>query len=256
MARTRKPAATKPPEPIEPKTAKAHRAALVKLIQEASHRSDYRRVFSDFVEMSAISISNAVDARYRDFREKRYMEIVKTYSPETLALFPKMLGELIMALEVEPHDALGMIYGEMEISNKHTGQFFTPYELCRMMARMTIDDTMKEKIAATGYFTVQEPAVGAGATIIALAQELRADEINYQKSMHVVGIDVDLKCVHMCYLQFALLNIPAIVFHGNTLSMEMYSEWATPAHIMGGWWHRINRKQKEDVQPHPDEQAA
>lgn len=233
-----KPKAVPPPEPIQ-KPAKVHRANLVKLIHDASRRSDYRRVFGDFVEMAAIAISNAVNVRTAEPREKRYMEIAKAYTPEEMAIFPKMFAELTLALEAEPHDALGMVYGELEVMNKHMGQFFTPYELCRMMARMMVDDQMRAKIAENGYITVQEPACGAGANIIALAQEMHESGINYQKTMHVVAVDLDIRCVHMCYLQFSLLNIPAVIWHGNTLSLQMYSSWKTPAHILDGWFWRL-----------------
>lgn len=229
--------------PVTLSTPAAHRKNIVKLIHDAARRADYRKVFSDFVEMAALSLSNAVDQHQAEEREKRYLEIVKFYQPEEVALFPKMLSELTLALEAAPHDALGMIYGELEILNKYAGQFFTPYELCRMMARMLIDDRMRELIQTNGYITLQEPACGAGANVIAMAQEMQEAGINYQTSMHVTAIDVDLKCVHMCYLQFSLLHIPALVYHGNTLSMKMDSVWKTPAHVMGGWW-KLNRPNK------------
>lgn len=236
------------PPVVEQSTPAQHRKNIVKLIHDAARRTDYRKVFADFVEMAALSMSNAVDHPQAEEREKRYMEIVKFYQPEEIALFPKMLAELTLALEAEPHDALGMIYGEMEITNKYAGQFFTPYELCRMMGRMMIDDQMRELIQTNGYITLQEPACGAGANVIGLAHELKEAGINYQTGMHVTAIDVDPKCVHMCYLQLSLLHIPALVYHGNTLSLKMHSVWKTPAHIMGGWWWKLNRS-KRPVEP-------
>ena len=52
--------------------------------------------------------------------------------------------------------------------------------------------------------------------VIALAREMRELGINYQQHLHVTAIDVDPKCVHMSYVQFALLHIPAVIIHGNT----------------------------------------
>lgn len=240
---------------VRVQSAKVHRAEIIKLIKSLSHRHDYRVLFTDFVECAALSIANAVDVHQKEAREKRYLEVVKRYKPEEIALFPQMLGQLVLALEAEPHDALGAIFGELEISNKHVGQFFTPYELCRMMGRMMIDDQMKKTIAANGYITVQEPACGAGATIIGLAHEMLDAGINYQTQMHVTGIDVDLRCVHMCFIQFSLLHIPAVIVHGNTLSLEEWSHWKTPAHIMGGWWYRMKRKPVV-IEEEPVEEAA
>ena len=33
----------------------------------------------------------------------------------------------------------------------------------------------------------------------------------------------------MAYIQLALYNIPAVIIHGNTLTVEEWSHWFTPA---------------------------
>src|ERR1700690_160801 len=96
------------PKPDDERLVARHRKALAKLIQGLSPRRRAYAVFSDFVEMAALSISNAVDRSRYEAREKRYLDIVKRYSPEEVAQFPKMLHELVEALEAAPHDALGM----------------------------------------------------------------------------------------------------------------------------------------------------
>jgi signal transduction histidine kinase len=55
----------------------------------------------------------------------------------------------------------------------------------------------------------------------------------------------DVPCVHMSYLQLALLHIPAIVVHGNTLSVQEWSHWYTPAHVLGGWRGRLARERDQ-----------
>jgi hypothetical protein len=57
----------------------------------------------------------------------------------------------------------------------------------------------------------------------------------------VTAVDVDPKCVHMSYLQFSLLHIPAVIIHGNSLSLEEFGRWYTPAHIMNGWNWKLRR---------------
>jgi hypothetical protein len=88
---------------------------------------------------------------------------------------------------------------------------------------------------------LNEPACGAGGMVIAYADALQSAVLNYQDSMHAICVDIDARCVHMTYLQLVLLHITAIVVHGNALSMEEWSRWYTPAHIM-----RYGR----DLQPH------
>jgi hypothetical protein len=218
---------------------------IIKTMTTLSHRHDAWRVFSDFVEMAAVSIANACDQFHpdRDKREARYMEIVKAYTPEELGQFAKMLGLLTQEMEAGPSDVLGEIFMEMDLGSKWHGQFFTPYSLCHATAKMVMHD-LDEKIKTQPFITVNEPASGGGAMLIAMAEIMSEKGINYQKCLHVTAQDLDLKAVHMSYVQLSLLGIPGIVIHGNTLLNEHRSIWYTPMHIMGGWNWKL-RKPRE-----------
>jgi type I restriction-modification system DNA methylase subunit len=178
-----------------------HQKELVKLINTLGYRHGHWQVFADFVEAAAISVSNAVDMRRREKREERYLQVVKRYKPDELARFPEMLASLTMALGDETTDVLGRTFHDLELHNKWAGQYFSPYPLCRMMARMTLADRgdVEARISERGFVTAQEPAAGSGAMIIALAHEMQDAGINYQQHLHVTAVDVDTKCVHMSY---------------------------------------------------------
>jgi len=137
----------------------------------------------------------------------------------------------------------------MDLGSKWHGQFFTPYHLCRLMAGMMVDDHMRGLIDARGFIRANEPACGGGAMVIALAEEMYAAKINYQQHLHVVAQDLDLKAVHMAYVQLSLLHIPAVVIHGNTLALEERSHWLTPAHIMGGWEWKLAAAEHRAAEP-------
>jgi len=233
-----------------------HQKELLKLFGSLAYRHSAWQVFADFAEAAAISVSNAVDWPQRDHREERYMQIVNRYKPDELAAFPKMLGELTLALEEEHCDVLGRTFHDLELHNKWSGQFFSPYQLCRMMAKMTLSDEedVRARIAERGFVTAQEPCCGSGAMVIALAHGMKDLGINYQQHLHVTAVDVDPKCVHMAYLQFALLHIPAVIVHGNSLSLEEFGRWYTPAHIMDGWTWKLRRESEgvHEIQGVPD----
>ncbi|WP_205921948.1 class I SAM-dependent methyltransferase [Rhizobium leguminosarum] len=110
-----------------------------------------------------------------------------------------------------------------------------------MMAKINVGsaEDLQKHINQRGYITAQEPAVGAGATIIALAEAIKDLGINYQQHLHVTAIDVDPRAVHMAYIQFSLMHIPAQVIVGDTLRLEFREDWFTPAHIMGFWSGRL-----------------
>ena len=225
---------------------------IAQLVTQLGYRHSSWQVFADFVEMGATAFSNSVDLAQREAREARYMDVVKRYKPEEVQRFPEMLAALVADLEDDPEDILGKTYHELELHNKWSGQYFTPFPLCRAMARMIVGDAVdvQERIAERGFLTASESA-------IALALELKEQGVNYQQQLHVTAVDVDAKCVHMTYLQLALLHIPAVVVHGNSLSLEEYGRWYTPDHIMNGWNYRLKRNapatavQPEAANPDP-----
>ncbi len=225
---------------------------IAQLVNSIAHRHGAWQVFSDFCEMAAISLSNAVDRPQFAKREERYMQVIKRYTPEELAKFPQMLGALTEALEEETTDVLGRTFHDLELHNKWAGQFFTPYPVCQMMAKMTLSDDaeVRAKIERRGFITASEPACGSGAMIIALAHAMKDMGINYQQHLHVTAVDVDAKCVHMAYVQFAMLHVPATIVHGNTLKMEEWDHWHTPAHIMGGWRWKLQRAAESEPGGH------
>ena len=219
----------------------SHAKNIIKLIEEISPRHSTYQVFRDFVAMSSISIRNAIDRHDWDKYEEEYFSIIKRYDKTELDNFPRMLGELTFALEEDMSDILGQIFSELNLGNKWAGQFFTPDSVSRAMAALTFNDETESIIAKKGFISVSEPTVGGGAMIIALANHLKSQGINYQKRMHVTAIDIDIRSVHMAYLQFSLLHIPATVIHGDTLRLIEHSHWHTPAHELGLWSAKLGK---------------
>jgi type I restriction-modification system DNA methylase subunit len=240
-------------------TRDGYRKELMDLLRRNSYSRDLHRVFSDFVEMSAIALSNSVDLNNRDEREARYIQIVGQYDKEEVIRIAHAFGALTLAMEAaEFDDVLGSVYMELELANKSSGQFFTPYSLSYLMAELTFGDGIQAKIERSGFITANDPAVGGGAMPIALANVMFNQGFNHQKQLHVIAQDVDIKAVHMTYVQLSMLHVPAMVIHGNTLTGQVYSHWYTPAHILGGWNFKL-RNQVDDepmiqIQAMPTEQ--
>ena len=223
-----------------------HKKRCIELLRANSHRHRLHQVFCDFCELAALAISNSVDRAQYDQREARYMTIIGKYQADEVKRFPEMIACCVNALHLNMHDFLGSLFMSLELGG-HNGQFFTPYEISKMMALMTFHDMTPELIAEKGGFiTASEPAVGAGAMCIALAETMVERNINYQQCLHITATDVDATAVHMAYLQLSLLHVPAIVVHGNSLSLEVWGHWLTPAHILGGWDFRLRHRGAAD----------
>jgi Type I restriction-modification system methyltransferase subunit len=213
------------------------KANIIKMFEKLAYRHSLWEVYSDFLEMAALAISNSVDLIHYGAREKRYLEIIKKYNKEEAEIFPKLLGELVQALTEKTSDVLGEIFMELELGNKWKGQFFTPYNLCLASAKLMIGN-LDKVIEEKGYVSLNEPCSGGGAMVIAFAEAMREQGYNPQKQLMAICQDLDSKAVHMSYIQLSLLGIPATVCHANTLSLEVFDTWKTPFWVLGFWDHK------------------
>ena len=215
---------------------------------KVSYSHDAFKVYSDFLAMSAISISNAVN--YNDAREQEYLHIIKTYNKKEQEMFPQMFICIVRALDAFTKgtpcysDILGALFGELELFSSWKGQFFTPQAVSDFMAIVTIGDN-EEQISKRGYISLNEPCIGGGANVIGAVNAMFQKGYNPCKQLLVTGYDIDPRCVHMSYIQLSLMGIPAMIQQRNTLSGQTYGGyWFTPAFVLDDWAGRLRFERK------------
>lgn len=189
---------------------------IINHIRSIAGRYSEYEVFVDWIRCGALAISNAVTPFHGKTwkeREKTYTDTINRYTKKEQKIFPEMFALLAIALEKEMGDVLGDIYMISGMGSKAAGQFFTPYHLSVLCAKIVIPDPDKD-----GIYHINEPSCGGGGMIIAAALALKEKGIDYQRKMHVVAQDLDWKGVYMCYLQLSLLGIKAVCVQGNTLA--------------------------------------
>lgn len=106
---------------------------FIKLFRDTGRQRHRYEVFRDFVTMAALSLHNAINKVEK--LEEEYLSIIRRYDREDVDRFPGLLAALVEVLEIEPWDALGQLYMELEIASEHVGLFFTPPEVSELMAR-------------------------------------------------------------------------------------------------------------------------
>lgn len=207
------------------------------LISSFGYRFDAREVFRDWSELVAAELHQAPYNQLHwpkddDWRhvEDDYLAVAKKYERKDFDVFAKMMAVTAIALDDNRQDFLGKCYMQMEVANSRLGQEFTPYEISLMLARLNLDNA-REWIDRVGFFTLMEPTCGAGSMIIAASQIVEEEPINGNPSydMWFEAIDIDRLCCNLTYIQCSLLDLSGIVWHGNTMSMEMKSFRLTPA---------------------------
>lgn len=203
---------------------------IIRTIEELSGKYSGYEVFSDWIRCIALSISNTsqlIHDKIWEERERTYLDTINRYSDKEKTGLYKMTACLVDTLEDGPDDVLGRIYMESDMGSKATGQFFTPFHLSVLSARLGLQNFISSFDDKMTKLAINEPSCGGGGMIIAAAKVLHENGIDYQKCMDVVAQDLDWKGVYMCYVQLSLLGIKAICVQGNSLA-DPYDPERTP----------------------------
>ena len=155
-------------------------------------------VWSDFIQLTAIDISNVTDKANAPKRAADARNIAKKYSEEEIKRMAEMLMQMVYAIDGNPdQDFLGELYMTCELGNDHAGQFFTPYSVCQAMSEISFDPARFEDI---GFVSVNDCACGAGALLVSFANVCKRHDINYQQKVMFVAQDIDYTVGLMCYI--------------------------------------------------------
>lgn len=170
---------------------------------EFNYKYDVSIIFDDLLSL-------IICAMARGTEEPRYFEIIKKYTRSELDIFCKLFGELMLYYEKYIDlrgwcDPLGEYYeclaGQYKKSN--FGQFFTPIDLCTMLAQMLIpsDDFGKK---------INDPASGSGRLILAA---------NYiTKGNYYICQDLDPICCKMTAINLCFHGINAEVHRMDSIA--------------------------------------
>lgn len=174
-----------------------------KLLDQLSYSKSYHTVFVDLLD---IALYPMIVHDHGNLARNPLLD----YTEKERPLFTTLLT--LMGNEMDNYtDALGDIFMEF-LSFGKNGQFFTPQDICDMMAQMTINDAsqMDNK-------TVCDCACGSGRTLLAAAK--------LNRNMIFYGSDIDLTCVKMTVLNLAYNTLRGEVHWMNTLSLDHYGSF-------------------------------
>lgn len=214
-----------------------------KIIESIDYSKNSYEVFCDWILCCALSFAQVT--HFDKQREERYLKTINKYSKEDQQKFAELLAITTKAFmygnDTDFKDFLGDVYMCCGFGSSAQGQFFTPFQVCRAMAQMQ-GIPEKNKI-----ITVMDCAVGGGALPIAYAEHLYRNGINYQKDMLLHATDISINSVCMCMIQCSILGIPAIITHGNSLTLETWEVWETPMVAIHLVKERLRNQQKYGV---------
>ncbi len=229
---------------------------ILKIFESLRYKRDLWSLYSDFLEMTAIAISNSAERFFLpgsfEKREERYLSLAKSYDKDELLKMSEAFNLFVKLQDYNlesqgAKDILGGILMDLGLGDKWAGQFFTPDHVANLMAKLTYtEEGLKKEIKERGFVYVSDPAVGGGVTMIGLVNAMLDGGCNPQRDLFIECGDLDKRACFMTYIQLATLGIPAIVKNQDTLLGKVFDVWFTPAFYIDGWWFRLKSfKDKE-----------
>ena len=229
---------------------------ILKIFESLRYKRDLWSLYSDFLEMMAIAISNSCERlanpiRFEE-REKRYLSLAKSYDKEELLKMSEVFNLFVRLQDYNlesqgAKDILGGLLMQLGLGNKWAGQIFTPDNLASLLARISCsEEELKKQIEDRGFVYASDSAVGGGVTMIGLVNAMLEAGFNPQKYLFIECGDLDKRACFMTYIQLATLGIPAIVKNQDAITGKVFDVWFTPAFYLDGWWFRLKDFRAKD----------
>ncbi len=167
------------------------------MMESFAYRYDLRATFDDLLTMSMCAVTQIPGAGKSHY-EDLYLQTVAKYNTDDLRFhFPKVFARLTVEMEERldvgsGNDVLGDFY-EQNFCRKNSGQFFTPWPICRFMAQIVCGDVKESEET----MRILDPCCGSGRMLLAGSKVAGPAHEYY-------GIDIDHTCVKMTALNLFL----------------------------------------------------
>ena len=188
------------------------RKSFAEHLNSLSLRYGVGTVFSDMLTMTICAFSMKK-------QEELYMKTIKPYKKSEVMVFADAFAALVVEMTGDGSgmvDVLGEYFMEF-LSFGRNGQFFTPMNVCDMMARFT------NPIGETN--NILDPACGSGRMLMSMAK--------LNRYATFFGADCDANCAKMTVVNMCLNSMYGEVAWMDTLSNKWYSGWVIERTIHG-----------------------
>ena len=142
-----------------------------------------------------------------------FRKCLDRYTREQGEEFGRLLVMYTKAVEENPfRDILGELFMRLDVNSARSGQFFTPFSIAIMMAKINFDpEAFKRLVKEKGEVTVCDPAVGSGVMLLAYAKVVN-DAFGRWGTDHLrlYGQDIDPRCVNMCRIQLRMNGLDGV----------------------------------------------
>lgn len=193
-------------------------------------------IFRDFIDYTTASLLWEGDKELADRFKRTYKDDYPRFGEMFLALVETMRDQI--ADDSGWYDALGELYEAISSRSKASflGQFFTPPEVCDLMAKMQVPE-----VKPAGK-TVNDPACGSGRLLLAFNSVAPAN--------YLIGQDMDAICTKMTAINMALHGCTGQALNGDSLRPDHFAfgfEVNSMIHITQGLPHLLPISREQSV---------
>lgn len=199
----------------------------------STSRSNWE-TYCDFLQLSIDSLISDFSAEHP--REQDYMQILSRYNRDDAKRFPEMFGCIMAYMAETNSECLSQIW-EGVAANANFGQFFTPWNISIMMAKMQMDDINWSNYSPLNKYLICDPSCGGGRTLAASINFVPIDKID---CVCCHGVDIDLNVCHIAALNMLFLNANSFIIHGDSLSLTAWHVFQTIHTPFGGEIYEIS----------------
>ena len=194
-------------------------------------------IFRDFIDYTTASLLWEGDKELADRLKATYKDDYPRFGEMFVALVQTMNERI--AEDLDWYDALGSLYEEIASRSKASflGQFFTPPEVCNLMAEIQYAPEEKK----TGL-TVNDPACGSGRTLLAFNKVAPGN--------YLVAQDMDPICTKMTAINLAIHGCRGQALNGDSLRPDNFVfgyEINSMINLTGGFPHLLPITKQQSI---------
>lgn len=196
-----------------------YRKEFIRELHQMADRRNVVEVFGDAVGMMSAALQTAIPSDCKA-AEETYRQYADRYTHDEMQHMTTLMSIVVEALDKRRESFLGPVLEDIGAANRHNGQFLTPNDVAKVMARCSID---KVEHTPGEVIRIGDPACGAGVLLIAQGEALMQERNVPQGDILIVGGDIDRRACDITYIELTLLGYAGIVRHENALTMEKLS---------------------------------
>ena len=216
---------------------------LLKIAEITRGRISRPQTLSDFLAYCALLLSIRTDPVHSEQRSKSLERLKANYKKDEWEVFYQGLVELcrtfVRNIQVGRYeDLFAGPFTQVRATSRALKQDFTPVDVGKLIGAISVSSNIS--LPEKGFFSLGDHACGSGTLLLAGAQRIADTGYNPAEQLVIQAADLDARCVHMTYLHLSLYGIPAVVVHGNTITLNEYDRWYTPVYLWRKWIWRAS----------------